>query len=121
MAKYTITDKESLRLALDEVKAQFMKAGLDGVCLFHSKLVFSELASNVVRHTEKGGEIQVEVRTERVEFTLTGEASMSMPQTSQCSPATAESGRGLFLIDSVCDSRENTDDGVKIVLIRKNG
>ena len=119
MTKYTITDFESLGNVLDEAKLYLTKAGLDEKCLFHSKLVFSELASNIAKHTPLGGEIKIEIKAENVEITLMGKASETMPKESHCSSVYAESGRGLFLIDSVCSNREDTEEGVKITLIRE--
>ena len=119
MAKYFITDELSLGRALAALHADLFAAGLDDNCLFDCKLVFSELASNIVKHTTKGGEIRTEFFEERVEITTVGGAPFRWPQGQKCSAVYEESGRGLYLIDSVCHTREDTDDGVKVVLIRK--
>ncbi|MBQ9118324.1 MAG: hypothetical protein IJY11_03880 [Clostridia bacterium] len=118
MRRYSITDGVSLRDALSQLHQDLLLVGLDESCFFRCKLVFSELASNAAKHMPRGGEIKVELFEERVEIVLSGEKPFRLPEISNCSPVYAESGRGLYLIDSVCQSRENTANGVKVVLIR---
>ena len=118
MAKYLITDELSLDEAIAALHNDLTEAGLDENCLFDCKLVFSELASNIVKHTKQGGEIRTEFFEERIEITTIG-SHFYWPKGKKCSSVYEESGRGLFLIDRIGFKRENTDDGVKVVLIRK--
>ena len=118
MRKYKIIDAQSLRLAIEDAHAFLTGSGLDETSLFHSKLVFNELASNAVKHTKDGGEVSLWVWEEKVEVLLVG-GQFTMPKTSVCSSVYEESGRGLFLIDSVCAQREETQEGVKITIIRE--
>jgi two-component sensor histidine kinase len=119
MRLYLIKDKATLRKALQEAHQALSEEGLDETCFFRSKLVFSELASNAVRHTTGGGNIRLEVFEDRVEITLSAAAPILLPKESSCSTVYEESGRGLYLIDSVCHSRESTKEGgLKVVLVR---
>ncbi len=119
MKTYKIVDLDSLRAAIENAHALLRNTGLDETCLFHSKLVFNELASNAFKHTRAGGEISVVILEERVEITLYGDGSFTLPKTSLCADVYEEGGRGLFLIDSVCSRREETERGVKITIERK--
>ena len=119
MRKYQIIDAATLRRAIEDAHSFLADIGLDETCLFYSKLVFNELASNAVKHTQAGGEVGIIILEERVEITLLGDEPFRMPKASVCADVYAEGGRGLFLIDSVCAQREELEKGVKIVLERK--
>ena len=119
MKLYVIKDNLSLRRALKEMHVDMSREQLDEGCFFHCKLVFSELASNAAKHTKEGGSIGVEIFDERVEITLTCAQPVLLPDRSSCSSVYEESGRGLYLIDSVCESRERTENGGwKVVVSR---
>ena len=119
MRLYLIKDKTSMKRALQEAHQDLSEEGLDETCFFRSKLVFSELASNAVKHATGGGNIRVEVFVDRVEITLSCATPILLPKESNCSTVYEESGRGLYLIDSVCHSRESTKEGgLKVVLVR---
>ncbi len=116
---YVIRDNVSLRQALKAFHDDLQKEGLDEACFFDCKLVFSELASNAVRHG-KGGEICFRLLDKQVELTLTCSAPIILAPWSEAAPVLAESGRGLYLIDSVCQSRASTSEGgIRVILKRQ--
>lgn len=119
MATYFIRDNLTLKRALREWQEELSVRGVDETCLFHCRLVFSELASNALRHAGGNAKIEGLFFENRVEITAYSAGNLP-PENSRCSSVYAESGRGLFLIDSVSARRENTTDGgVKVVVLRE--
>jgi len=116
MKIYSIMDALSLSRAFADFHDHLSVHGIGENCLFDCKLVFSELASNAVKHAD-GGTIRVHVTDGEIVITLLGE--FVAPEKSVCSPVLEESGRGLYLIDSVCKSRTNTAEGLQVVLIKR--
>lgn len=113
---YVIEDYAELKAAL-----RAMCAELDGESLrFNGKLVAMELVSNVLQHgggkayfsyTYAEGELRMSVR---------GENGFRPPVRSKLADTSAESGRGLFLVDTIVDKREyDPQCGVSVVLIMK--
>ena len=113
MKIYSIVDAPSFNRAFADFQNHLSVHGIGENILFDCKLVFSELASNAVKHAG-GGSIKVCVLEENIEITLVGE--FVAPERSVCSPVTEEGGRGLYLIDSVCLRRENVAEGLKVVI-----
>ena len=85
--------------------------------VYDCRLVVNELVGNVLRHSDGWATFQSNVEKDRVEIFIRSTAQFFPPAKSQCSPVTAESGRGLFLVDSVSVSRTVTPEGeIKVTL-----
>lgn len=88
----------------------------DGV--FHSRLVANELVGNVLRHSDGKAVLRGSITDGFVELTIFSTTTFCPPERSRCSEVYAESGRGLFLVDSVCEERTFTEEGGIRVRIR---
>ena len=86
--------------------------------VFDCKLVLSELVSNVLKHTNGVATVTVGVLDGAVEIKISSEMPFTPPIKSVCSDVYAENGRGLFLIDSVCETRSTTEDGSVLVTVK---
>lgn len=86
--------------------------------IFDSRLVASELIGNALRHSKEGARLHAEIRDGCVEIIVFSKTVFTPPKTSVCSGVYSESGRGLFLVDSVCEERDMTEDGGIKVRIR---
>jgi len=91
-------------------------ASNDGV--FNSKLVVYELVGNVLRHSSGVATVQGEVENGYVKIEVRSSLPFVPPAQSRCSDVYAESGRGLFIVDKVCEERICTPDGGIQVKIR---
>lgn len=89
--------------------------------VFDSKLVVSELVGNILRHSDGVAFLESEIRGEFIELKIHSSVSFCPPEESRCSDVFAESGRGLFIVDSVCTERSFTEDGSIKVLIKISG
>jgi anti-sigma regulatory factor (Ser/Thr protein kinase) len=85
--------------------------------VFDCRLVVNELVSNVLRHSEGFAFVMGKIESDRIEIFVRSTKAFIPPEKSSCSPITAESGRGLFLVDSVSVSRTVTPDGeIKVIV-----
>ncbi len=113
-----IEDYKSMRGALEEMCRTLRTVpGMTETALFDSRLIATELLSNVLRHGGgralfafacEGGEVRITVRDEN---------KFRPPETSEPATVTAESGRGLFLVDALSEKRDYTEEcGIRVVL-----
>lgn len=86
--------------------------------IFDSKLVVSELVSNALKHTQGVATFESEVKDGFIRIKVGSSVAFAPPKKSACSDVYAEHGRGLFLVDSVCENRMTTDKGEIIVTIK---
>lgn len=91
-------------------------ASKDGV--FNSKLVVYELVGNVLRHAKGVATVLTEVDGGYVRLEVRSSSPFTPPDKSRCSDVYAENGRGLFIVDKVCEERVFTPDGGIQVKIR---
>lgn len=114
---FEIDDYLSLRSSV-ETLCEFLsaqKVSPEGI--FDCKLVAFELLGNVLKHTQGGAKFHGEVKDGFVELKIFSEQAF-YAEGSNCSGVDAESGRGLFLVDSVCAERERLQEGGVLVKIK---
>lgn len=86
--------------------------------VFDSKLVVSELVSNALKHSKGVATFESEVTDGLIKIKVSSSVAFTPPQKSFCSDVYAEHGRGLFLVDSVCESRTTNEKGEILVTIK---
>ena len=79
--------------------------------VFDSKLEASEFVGNVFRHSNGVARLQGEVNDGFVELVVFSTAAYIPPENSRPADVYAEHGRGLFLVDNVCEERTLTESG----------
>lgn len=85
--------------------------------IFDSKLVVSELMSNVLKHSDGIASLHTEIKDGLINLKIMSTSSYVLPEKSVCSDVFSEHGRGLFLVDSVCHTRTQTSDGEIVVTL----
>ena len=95
--------------------------GISSECIFDSKLIVSELVGNVLKHSQAKATLYVEIVNDFLELVVLSSKPFIPPADSRCSGVDAETGRGLYLVDSVCEERGMTADGGIKVRIRVKG
>ena len=113
-----IDDRNALKGALQELAEYLHAASSSEEGLFHSKLVVSELVGNVFRHSEGGASVTLERTGAFVHLTVHATKPFYPPEKSTLSDVYSESGRGLFIVDSVCEERKTTAEGGICVKVR---
>lgn len=109
---------EALKEAMKELCDFLAESDVPEDSVFDSKLVVSELVSNVLQHSDGVASLESEIRGEFIELKVRSSVRFCPPEESRCSEVYAESGRGLFIVDNVCTERSFTEDGGIKVLIK---
>jgi len=74
--------------------------------VFDVELVFSELSSNISRYAPGAFEAKLEIQNRTVLLTMTDQGNGFTYEPAQVIDPLSESGRGLFIISTVCSSLE---------------
>ena len=102
---------EALKEAMKELCDFLAESDVPEDSVFDSKLVVSELVSNVLQHSDGVASLESEILGEFIELKVRSSVRFCPPEESRCSEVYAESGRGLFIVDNVCTERSFTEDG----------
>lgn len=79
--------------------------------IFDSKLVVSELVGNIIKHSGATASLHTEVKDGIITLKILSSNPYFLPEKGVCSDVYAESGRGLFLVDSICQTRTQNEKG----------
>ena len=115
---FEIGDYLSLREAIESVNRVLAERGVPDERVFDARLVVSELVGNVLRHAKTTATLGVEIGGEFLEIHVCSALPFVPPTVSKKAELLAESGRGLFLVDSVSEERSCTEDGQICVRIK---
>lgn len=114
---FEIGDFNALRTALHEMTRILSEEHFSEETVFDCKLVASELLSNVLQHGGGRAVFLVEREGGELRLCVKGENGYRPPEKSACADVLAESGRGLFLVDSFCERRDYTAaEGIRVFL-----
>lgn len=110
-----IKNVEALQKALGELQRTLEEEGITEERIFDSKLVACELLSNVLRHTESETGLMSRIEDGHIELKVLSETFFKLPEKITCSDVTSEYGRGLFLVDALCEGEMVSEkDGIRV-------
>lgn len=105
------------------------QSALDGLCdfligkaisaetVFDSRLVACELLSNVLKHAQGESGIQSRIKDGFVEMKVLSTHMFEIPKTIVCSDVYCESGRGLYLVNELCEGNIFSEkDGMRVLI-----
>lgn len=115
---YEIENYELLRHATEEFCGFLSDANVPMERIFDSRLVVYELLGNVLKHSNGKASLRYTITDGFVEVKILASVPYEPPKCPKCADVYAESGRGIFLVDSICHERVLTEDGVLIVRIK---
>lgn len=116
--KFEIKNYLALREAMDKFCAFLLAEKVDEERIFNSKLAVYELIGNVLKHSGGGATLYGEILNERITLKIVAEKPFFPPNTTVCADVFAEHGRGLFLVDKLCEERSFTPEGEMIIVIK---
>lgn len=112
-----IDNFDALKTALRRISAELFEEGDPDGAVFDSKLVINELVTNALRYGGGSALLSVEREGRELRVSVRGKNDFRPPEKSTCSDASAERGRGLFLVDALCISRDySEEEGVRVVI-----
>lgn len=98
--------------------AEFLRrSGVAEEDIFASRLVSSELLSNVIIHGGKGAEFEGELADGKVCISVLSESFKGVNLNPPKPDVLAESGRGMYIVKSIClGDIERSEDGVRVYI-----
>ena len=115
---YEIENYELLRHATEKFCGFLSDANVPPERIFDSRLVVYELLGNVLKHSTGKASLHYVITNGFVEVKIYASVPYELPSCPKCSDVYAESGRGLFLVDTICFERSLTEDGGLLVRIK---
>lgn len=117
--KYKVSDFDALHAAMDAFCDFLRGERVAEESIFDSKLVLSELASNVLQHSDCTAEITGEIVDGKIRLEVNSARRFYPPEkTALPDDDYADHGRGLYIVDKVSESRVTTAAGGIRVVIR---
>ena len=112
---FEVKNYTTMQEAIESLCAFLEKQNVHPDSVFDSKLVAYELLGNVLKHADGKAALHGHIVEGFVELKICTESVFAMPAEKPCPEATAEHGRGLFLVNAVCEGRLFTEaDGVRV-------
>ena len=114
---FEIDDYNALRQALPEMCNVFTQEALPEDAVFNSRLVATELLSNVLQHGGGRAYFRVQREGSEIRISVKGANDYRPPEKSTLADVNAERGRGLFLVDEYCVCRDYSElEGIRVIL-----
>jgi anti-sigma regulatory factor (Ser/Thr protein kinase) len=114
---FEIQTTADLKTATQTICQRLEENGVPKEKVFDCRLVVNELVGNVLRHSDGTASVKGNITEGCIEIFVRSTKTYFPPEVSVCSPATAEGGRGLYLVDSVSVSRTVSPEGeIKVVI-----
>lgn len=119
--EFEIVDYNAMRDALHTMCEEMQRCSIPEQGIFDCKLVACELLSNVLQHGGGKAYLHAELKGGVAFLHVRAEREWRPPDESECSSVESERGRGLFLVDAVCESRSYSPEQGICVTVRVIG
>ena len=113
---FEICSYENLHTALAELCRFLEENGASEHGIFHSRLAATELVGNVFKHAKGTARLQGTISGDCIELSVYSSAPSMPPAAGVCSDVYSESGRGLFIVDSICLQRITTPERITVII-----
>lgn len=114
---FEIGDYNALRAALHSMCTDLEGENVPEETVFDSRLVANELLTNVLQHGGGFAYFRAERQGDMIKLCVRSENAYRPPERSTLAPTTAESGRGLYLVDRFCVRRDYTEpEGIRVFI-----
>ena len=115
MIVFKVKGPADLQEALEGLTKFLLENGVSGERIFDSKLVACELLANELKHAESETELFSELKDGHIEMKIISQKAFAVPKRIVCSDVFAESGRGLFLVNELCEGQIFSEiDGIRV-------
>lgn len=110
---FQVKDFDSLQTALDGLCQFLAEWNVDQEKAFDCKLVACELVGNVLKYTNGKAGLRVEILDGFARLKALSDSFFGLPERIECSGLYAENGRGLFLVNTLCEGEITAEtDGI---------
>ena len=119
MIKFKVDNLKNMNVALKQFLDFLEKSGVLEDDIFDSRLVSCELITNVIRHGNEEAHFEGIVAGDVIKITVKGGQANAVCQTPKLpNDIFAESGRGLYIIKSICSGDIKTEGSSVTVKIK---
>ena len=115
---FEIENYLALREAMERFCEFLLAEQVDKERVFDSKLAVYELIGNVLKHSGGSAQLHGEVENGLVKLKIVASKPFCPPTQTMCADVLSEHGRGLFLVDKLCEERIFTAQGELIITIK---
>lgn len=115
---FKVNNYATLQDALDGLCGYLTAQRVEQERIFDCKLVACELLGNVLKHGDGHADLQVELQDGYITLRVCSKTSFQFPKEITCSDLLAENGRGLFLVQTLCEGQIHTEQNVIVAKIK---
>ncbi len=119
MITFTVSDLKKMNASLVEFCDELKTLDVDDDRVFESRLVSCELISNVLRHGGVEARFCGGVSGDVIEITVTSEKFGEVNPRAELPDVFAESGRGLYIVRTLCRGEITVNGGEIKVILKK--
>ena len=112
---FEVKNYTTMQHAIESLCAYLEKEQVHPDSIFDSKLVAFELLGNVLKHADGKARFTGDIVDGFIQLKIYTKTVFVPPAKKDCPDVTSESGRGLFLVNTVCEERFFAEeDGVRV-------
>lgn len=112
---FKVKNYAELQDALEGLTVFLTERQVSSDALFASKLVACELLGNVLKHAKEETAVRCILEEGFVELKIFSSKAFRLPETVVCSDTRSENGRGLFLVNEICQGQVFSEtDGIRV-------
>ena len=115
---FEIDNFNALREALNRLSTGLLEQDVPQDAVYDSKLVASELVTNALRHGGGKAFFSVIIEENAISLSVRSVDSFRPPDKSILSGSESEHGRGLYIVDTIVETRRYSEEGGTSVVIR---
>ena len=115
---FEIDSYNALKAALNSLCNGLMQRDVPKETVYDSKLVADELLSNALRHGGGKAFFSVVIENDVISLSVRSLQAYRPPDKSILASLEAEHGRGLFIVDTLVETRRYSEEGGTSVVIR---
>ena len=113
-----ITNQADLQTAVAELNKLLSQAKLSEDKIFDCRLIVYELVGNVFKHTNGDSALKVLLEGDFIQMKVYSSTPVPLPNVIACSDELCEHGRGLFLVQRLCEEMFAEQDGICVKIKR---
>ena len=119
MVTFKVSNLKNMNAELKSFAEFLRSVDVDDDDIFASRLVSCELITNVIRHSGETAFFTGELLADRIAITVTAQSLSGLNLHPTLPDVFAESGRGLYIVKSVCyGDIEECDGGLRVYVKR---
>ncbi len=112
---FKVKDYAALQFALDGLCAFLAEQGISEERIFDCKLVACELLGNALKYAQGEAALEGALQDGFIELKVLSESAFILPKKIVCADLFSEHGRGLFLVNQICEEQiAAEEDGIRV-------